>query len=178
VADEEIVVRTALESDVGYADVASELIAQAAVDYDVAQRSPELLREKILHGRAVLALAGDELVGFGFWSPWQGGRFVSHSGLVVRPDKRGLMLGKRPKSELLASSRRHFPQAILMSLTSSSAVQAMNTSLGFERVRLDQLTADPEFWRGCESCRNYAELLAHRDHCRCDGMILPPDESL
>ena len=173
---QEIVVRTAHEGDVAYAETASALIAQAAVDYDVAQRSPELLREKILHGRAALALAGDELVGFGFWSPWEGGRFVSHSGLVVRPDKRGLMLGKRLKDELLSSSRRHFPEAILMSLTSSNAVQAMNVSLGFERVRLDQLTADPEFWRGCESCRNFAELMAHRDHCRCDGMILRPDE--
>jgi len=172
-----IVVRSALESDVAYAQAAAALIAAAASDHDIALRPVELLREKILHGRAVLALEASELVGFGFWSPWAGGRFVSHSGLVVRADKRGLSLGRRLKLELLASSRRAFPGAILMSLTSSPAVKAMNQSLGFETVPLSELTDDPQFWRGCETCRNFAELQSHRDHCRCDGMILRPPET-
>lgn len=174
--DEGILVRVATDADLRYAEAASAMIAEAASDHDVALRPPELLREKILKGQAVVALEGSELVGFGFWSPWQGGRFVSHSGLVVRADMRGHSLGRRLKQALMESSRRHHPEAVLMSLTSSPAVQAMNRSLGFETVPLDRLTHDPAFWSACQTCRNYPELRAHPDHCRCDGMILRPDE--
>ena len=174
--ESEIVVRMATAADAERAQAAAELIAQAASDNDIALRPVELLREKILHDRAVLALEGDTLVGFGYWSEWEGGRFVSHSGLVVRADKRGLALGRRMKMELFRSSRRAFPGATLMSLTSSPAVKALNASLGFEVVPLDGLARDPAFWEGCKTCRNYAELQAHPHWCRCDGMILRPDE--
>jgi len=175
VIEDRIVVRVAGAEDAGFAEAASVLIADAALEFDVAKRSPRLLREKIVGGQAVLALEDDELVGFAFWSTWQNGRFVSHSGLVVRPDRRGRALGRRLKWELTAASRRRHPDAALMSLTSSRAVRAMNRALGFVQVPLDHLTLDPAFWRGCEACRNHAELGAHPDHCRCVGMILRPD---
>jgi len=176
VDESEVVVRVATEADAGFADAAAALIAAAARNHDVARRPPELLRAKIQAGQAVLALDGDELVGFGFWSLWQGGRFVSHSGLVVRADRRGIALGSRLKLALVASSRERHPDAVLMSLSSSPLVQAMNHALGFVRVPLDQLTTDPEFWRGCESCRNHSELCTHPGHCHCIGMILRPGE--
>ena len=128
---EELEVRWAEDADTTYAEAASALIAEAAQNSHIAPRAVEFLRDKIRRGRAVVAIAGDELVGFGYWSDWEGGTFVSHSGLVVRPDRRGAGLGRRLKTLLFESSRERYPRATLMSLTNSPEVKAMNRSLGF-----------------------------------------------
>lgn len=169
-----IEVRVAGPADVRHAAAASALIAAAAAGHDIAQRSPELLAEKIRTGHAALALRAGELVGFGFWSEWEGGRFVSHSGLVVREDLRGHKLGRRLKLALFDSSRHVLPRASLMSLTTSPEVKAMNLSLGFQVVPLERLTKDPAFWAGCRTCRNYADVQRRGAICCCEGMLLEP----
>lgn len=173
-AEDEIVVRPATAEDVGLAPAASALIRAAARENDIAERSVEWLRAKIEHDRAVVALRGEELVGFGYWSEWEGGRFISHSGLVVQPELRGYGLGRRLKAILVEASRRTFPKATLMSLTTSPQVKALNLSFGFRVVPLDRLTKDEAFWKGCETCRNYAAVRARGERCCCEGMILEP----
>ena len=173
----DIVVRAAGPQDVHLAGAASELIAAAARDNDIAERSVEWLEKKISMDRAVLALHGEELVGFGYWSEWEEGAFISHSGLVVRPDMRGRGLGRDLKQLLVESSKATFPQATLMSLTTSPQVKALNLHFGFRVVPLERLTKDESFWKGCETCRNYAEVQARGERCCCEGMILPPDEA-
>ncbi len=172
---DELDVRVADEGDEGYAEAAAALIAAAAADNDVARRPVEWLRDKLLRGRAAVAVADGELVGFGYWSDWEG-EFVSHSGLVVRTDKQGSGLGRRLKDLLFESSRRHFPRATLMSLTNSPAVKAMNLSLGFKVVPIERLTKDPSFWEGCKACRNYETVRARGEKCCCEAMILEPDQ--
>lgn len=159
---------------VPYAEQASEMIARAAVDNDIAERSPELLAHKIATGRAVLALRGEELVGFGFFSEWEGGRFVSHSGLVVDPSCRGRGLGRALKTKLFEASERMFPDATTMSLTTSEPVAAMNLSLGFRYVPYEEMTTDPAFWEGCRTCRNFEQVRREGKRCCCRGMIRPP----
>lgn len=171
-----VTVRIAGPGDERYAGDAARLIEQAAEEADIARRDERMLAEKIRTGRAVLALdSEDRLVGFGYFSEWEGGRFVSHSGLVVDPAYRGRGLGKRIKLELLEASRRLFPDATIMSLTSSPAVERMNRSLGFVRVPLDELTKDPAFWEGCKTCRNYEAVRARGEKCCCFGMVLRPE---
>lgn len=170
-------VRVSTPADARHAPAAAALIAAAAQAHDIATRSPELLAEKLRTGHAAVALHGGELVGFGFWSEWEGGRFVSHSGLVVREDFRGHGLGKRLKQALFESSRRVLPHATLMSLTTSPEVKAMNLSLGFRVVPLERLTKDPAFWAGCRTCRNYEEVQRRGEICCCEGMILEPGAS-
>ena len=122
-----------------------------------------------------LAVSAGELVGFGYWSDWEAGRFVSHSGLVVRPDQQGKGLGRRLKRVLFESSKGELPRATLMSLTSSPQVKKLNLSLGFHFVPLERLTSDPSFWEGCKTCRNYAAVRARGERCCCEGMILEPE---
>ncbi len=176
-APEDVLVRIALPEDRALAGAAARLIEIASRDADIARRSEDLLRAKIENGRAAVAIANGELVGFGYFSEWEGGRFVSHSGLVVRDDQRGIGLGRRLKEKLLEASRRLFPDAATMSLTTSTAVEQLNVSLGFERVPLDRLTSDPEFWKGCETCRNYEQVKREGKKCCCFGMILPPERA-
>ncbi len=167
--------RESRPEDARLAEAASELIAQAASEFDIARRAPDWLRKKIEKGRAALALRGDELVGFGYWSAWENDAFVSHSGLVVKPGLRGRGLGKRLKRVLFDSSRRALPRATLMSLTTSPQVKELNLELGFRIVPLELLTKDPAFWEGCKTCRNYAEVQRQGKKCCCEGMILEPE---
>lgn len=171
---EALVVRMARAKDAAYAGDAARLIAAAAVEHDIARREAGFLEHKIRTGRAALALEGHELVGFGYWSEWEGGRFVSHSGLVVSPGWRGRGLGRRLKLLLFESSRERLPRAALISLTTSPRVAAMNRSLGFRVVPLERLTSDPAFWEGCKTCRNYAEMQRLGRKCCCEGMLLEP----
>jgi GNAT superfamily N-acetyltransferase len=168
-------VRTSGPQDVGWAAPAAALIREAARSHDIAVRSEELLRSKLRSGRAVLGFFGQELVGFGYYSEWEGGRFLSHSGLVVRPDMRGKGLGRALKLALFEASRVRFPKAIVMSLTTSPEVMALNSSLGFVPVPFEDMTKDEEFWKGCETCRNWEEAKRLGQQCCCQGMILTPD---
>ena len=170
-----VVVREARSDDTPFAQAASNLIELVSADHDIATRTPEWLDAKIVKGRAALALEDGELIGFGYWSDWEGGTFVSHSGLVVRPDRMGLGLDRRLKMVLFESSRAELPNATMMSLTNSPQVKALNESLGFRVVPLDQLTKDPAFWVGCETCRNFADVRARGEKCCCEGLIRPGD---
>ena len=170
----EIEVRISGPKDVTLAKVAQRLIDLVVEQADIARRSTKMLRAKIVAGQAAVAFCGDELIGFGYFSAWQQGQFVSHSGLVVRSDFQGHGLGRRLKQCLFGASRALYPEACIISLTTSPAVEAMNLSLGFQRVPLDQLTSDPEFWKGCETCRNYAAVQRQGKRCCCFGMLLRP----
>lgn len=177
-----ISVRESGPEDVRFAAAASALIGRVADRFDIARRTPEWLAPKIAKRHAALALLPDaagaeDLVGFGYWSDWEKGAFVSHSGLVVRPDLMGMGLGKRLKLVLFESSRRVLPRATLMSLTTSPQVRRMNLELGFKIVPLERLTKDPAFWEGCKTCRNYAAVQAKGEICCCEGMIREPGTS-
>jgi GNAT superfamily N-acetyltransferase len=176
-AGDGITVRGTGPGDERFAAAASALIRSVAERYDIALRSEEWLAKKIVGGRAAVALYGDELVGFGYWSSWEDERFVSHSGLVVRADQRGHGVGKRLKRVLFESTRRALPSARIMSLTTSPQVIAMNGALGFELVPLERLTKDEAFWDGCRTCRNYADVRARGERCCCLGMLYEPPEA-
>lgn len=166
--------RVAGPPDARFAARAAELIREAAHRHDIAARDEGLLREKIAGGRAVVALRGDELVGFGFFSVWEGGKFVSHSGLVVDAALRGRGIGRRLKEALFQASDRAFPEAVTMSLTTSEAVRAMNLKLGFTVVPWERMTTDPAFWDGCRTCRNWERVQREGVRCCCEGMIRVP----
>jgi len=171
----ELCVRASGPGDAAHAPAAVRLLAASAEEYDIATREESFLAPKLEGGRAALALAAQELVGFGYWSEWGGGAFVSHSGLVVHRDRRGAGLGRRLKELLLQGSQARFPGAVTMSLTSSPQVRALNLSLGFRPCRFDELTSDPAFWAGCEACRNYARIRSEGQICCCEPMLREPE---
>ena len=53
----------------------------------------------------------------------------------------------------------------------------LNSSLGYRPVTFSELTEDPEFWKGCQTCRNYDVLVrTEKKMCLCTGMLYDPKE--
>ncbi|NLR59915.1 N-acetyltransferase [Chitinophaga polysaccharea] len=180
--DEEIVVRLATAIDVDFAlPIVAEMEASAqARGTGIAKRDPAIIRKKILEGKAVIAFTADGVwAGFSYIQPWEEGRFVSNSGLIVAPAFRGLKVAAAIKRKIFELSRTMYPAAKIFSITTGLAVMKMNSRLGFEPVTYDQLPQEPLFWEGCKSCVNYPILVAKNyKNCLCTAMLFQPQEAL
>lgn len=164
---------------VGYVDTILTTITAAAKvrGTGIAKRSPEYVKQKMLEGKAVIALHGDKFVGFSYIESWSNRTFVANSGLIVADEYRGLGVAMRIKRRIFELSRTLFPEAKIFSLTTGAAVMKMNFELGYRPVTFDQLTTDPAFWRGCESCVNYDILQRNGgSKCLCVGLLYDPAE--
>ena len=144
----------------------------------IAQRSPEYVANKMLEGKAVIALHKDGTwAGFCYIETWSHGDFVANSGLIVSPEFRKVGLAKAIKHKIFELSRSKYPEAKLFGLTTGLAVMKINSELGYEPVTYSELTQDEEFWKGCRSCVNYDILTSkERKNCMCTAMLFDPVE--
>lgn len=188
-----ITVTVADESHIKYAeDICKEIyISSLERRTGIANRTPEYICEKILAGKAVIALATEDgiqdgtaaeggdnagasedgtrplspgearFAGFSYIESWGGKSFVANSGLIVAHEFRGLGVAKRIKEQTFILSRHLFPKAKIFSITTGAAVMKMNYEFGFRPVPYSELTDDPEFWKGCEGCRHFDILKSH-----------------
>ena len=146
----------------------------------IARRTPEYIISKMEAGKAVIALSEDgEFAGFSYIESWGHKEFVANSGLIVAHKFRGLGLAKRIKEQTFILSRRLFPDAKIFSITTGAAVMKMNYEFGFRPVPFAELTDDPEFWKGCQGCRNF-DILTRNEYrlCLCTGLLFDPKEHL
>ena len=178
----QIDVMVADASHVVYADEICEeiLISARERGTGIARRTPEYISEKILAGKAIIAIAEDgNFAGFSYIETWGGKAYVANSGLIVAHRFRGIGLAMRIKRRIFQHSREMFPDAKIFSITTGAAVMKMNYELGFRPVTFAALTDDPEFWKGCQGCRNY-EILETNDYrmCLCTGLLYDPAEHI
>ena len=169
-------------SHVIYADEICEevLISARERGTGIARRTPEYLQEKMAAGKAVIALSeAGEFAGFSYIETWGGKEYVANSGLIVAHKFRGIGLAMRIKEKVFQLSRERFPNAKIFSITTGAAVMKMNYELGFRPVTFAALTDDPEFWKGCQGCRNY-QILESNEHrmCLCTGLLYDPAEHI
>ena len=165
-----------------YADEICEEILLSARERGtgIARRTPEYLQEKMAAGKAVIALSeAGEFAGFSYIETWGGKEYVANSGLIVAHKFRGIGLAMRIKERVFQLSRERFPNAKIFSITTGAAVMKMNYELGFRPVTFAALTDDPEFWKGCQGCRNY-QILEANEHrmCLCTGLLYDPEEHI
>jgi predicted GNAT superfamily acetyltransferase len=165
-----------------YADEICEEILLSARERGtgIARRTPEYLQEKMAAGKAVIALSENgEFAGFSYIETWGGKEYVANSGLIVAHKFRGIGLAMRIKERVFQLSRERFPNAKIFSITTGAAVMKMNYELGFRPVTFAALTDDPEFWKGCQGCRNY-QILESNEHrmCLCTGLLYDPAEHI
>lgn len=164
-----------------YVDTILDTIEKAAKvrGTGIAKRTHEYVATKMKEAKAVIALYGDEFVGFSYIETWGNKQYVTTSGLIVDPKFRGLGVAKRIKDLTFTLARTRWPHAKIFSLTSGAAVMAMNTQLGYHPVTFAELTDDEAFWRGCEGCINVDVLKrTGRKYCICTGMLYDPEEHL
>ncbi len=174
-----IEVMVASPAHVGYAPAICDMMAAAAEKRGtgIARRSPLYVESKMLEGKAVIALCGDQLAGFCYIETWSHGQFVANSGLIVDETYRNSGLARRIKREIFQLSRKKFPQAKIFGITTSLAVMKLNSELGYSPVTFSELTTDEAFWAGCQSCRNYDILTRNeRKMCLCTGMLYDPNQ--
>lgn len=144
----------------------------------IAKRSPDYVKQKMLEGKAVVALTKEGIwAGFCYIESWEHGKYVANSGLIVAPDFRKSGLARLIKKKIFNLSRQKYPEAKIFGLTTGLAVMKINSELGYEPVTYSELTQDDEFWKGCQSCVNFEILMSKdRKNCMCTAMLYDPAE--
>lgn len=174
-----IVIQATLEH-IGYADQICHEMAESAKarGTGIAKRAPEYVANKMLEGKAVIALHPDGTwAGFCYIETWSHNKFVANSGLIVNPIFRNCGLAKAIKRTIFDLSCTKYPEAKIFGLTTGLAVMKINSELGYEPVTYAQLTQDEEFWKGCQSCVNYEILISKdRKNCLCTAMLWDPTD--
>ncbi|CAM3462493.1 GNAT family N-acetyltransferase [Zobellia roscoffensis] len=162
------------KSHIKYAQIISDTITESAKvrGTGIAKRTPEYIQKRLENGNAVIALDGDKFAGFCYIEVWGHEKFVANSGLIVHPDYRNQGLAKEIKKRIFELSREKFPDAKIFGITTGLAVMKMNYELGYKPVTFSELTDDPEFWKGCQTCKNFDILTrTERKMCLCTGML-------
>jgi predicted N-acetyltransferase YhbS len=176
--DERIIIRSAIPSDVVFADqIIHEMESSAIVrGSGISKRSAAAIIEKIDAGKAIVAVTeSGEWVGFSYIETWDNEKFVSNSGLIVSRDHRNQGVASLIKTQIFELSRSRYPLAKVFSITSGSAIMKLNTRLGFEAVTYAEIAQEPTFWDGCKSCVNYNVLQSkNRCNCLCTAMMFDP----
>ena len=177
--EDTIKVIVASEEHLAYVDTILDTIEKAAKirGTGIAKRSPEYVKQKMLEGKAIIALDGDQFAGFCYIESWSNKKYVANSGLIVVETYRGHGLAKRIKRKAFDLSREMFPDAKLFGLTTGLAVMKINSEMGYRPVTFSELTDDEAFWRGCQSCANY-DILQRTNlrMCLCTGMLYDPQD--
>ena len=129
--NDQVTVMFASEEHTKYADLIVKLIYESALQRGtgIARRSPQYIIDKIKGGKAVVALYGDQLIGFSYIESWSHGDYVATSGLIVDPEFRKLGLAGRIKNKTFELARRRFPYAKIFSITTSLPVMKLNSRL-------------------------------------------------
>lgn len=164
---------------VKYAQIICDTIAESAKirGTGIAKRTPEYVIKKMKDGNAIIAVEGDRFAGFCYIEAWGHHKYVANSGLIVHPDFRNQGLAKKIKKAIFDLSRKKYPEAKIFGITTGLAVMKMNYELGYRPVTFSELTDDPEFWKGCQTCKNFDILTrTERKMCLCTGMLYDPHE--
>ena len=159
-----------------YAQAICDLIEESAKarGTGIAKRKASYVEEKIRTGKAVVALAGEEIAGFSYIETWDHGKYVANSGLIVNPKFRRHGLARKIKAAVFNLSRQKYPEAKVFGITTSLPVMKINHDLGYRPVTFSELTQDDAFWAGCRTCPNY-DILTRNDRrmCLCTAMLAP-----
>jgi len=176
--EQHIIVRIANSGDAHFAEIITAEMEESAKarGTGIAKRSPQYIIDKMIEGKAVIALTTEKIwVGFCYIEEWSHGEFVANSGLIVSPAFRKTGVAKQIKQKIFELSRAKYPTAKIFGLTTGLAVMKINSDLGYEPVTYSQLTNDEQFWSGCKSCVNYDILMSkERKNCLCTAMLYDP----
>jgi len=167
------------ESHYKYADIICDTITESAKvrGTGIAKRTPDYILNKLEKGNAVIALDEGNFVGFCYIEIWGHNKYVANSGLIVHPDYRHKGMAKKIKKAIFDLSVKKFPKTKIFGITTGLAVMKINYELGYQPVTFSELTDDPQFWKGCQTCKNF-DILTRTEQkmCLCTGMLYDPEK--
>ena len=76
----------------------------------IARRSDEYITTKIMEGKAIIALDGEDFAGFCYVESWGHNRFVANSGLIVVNTYRGIGLAREIKRKAFVTVAEKIPR--------------------------------------------------------------------
>ena len=80
-------------------------------------------------------------------------------------------LARQLKAAVFDLSRERYPEAKIFGITTAQAVMKINYELGYKPVHFSKLTNDPDFWSGCQTCKNF-DVLTRTDRKLCLHILL------
>ena len=178
--DADFIIQVAIADHLHFAQITVDEMESSAKlrGTGIAKRSPDYIKQKMLEGKAVIALSHEQVwAGFCYIETWGHGEYVANSGLIVSPSFRQSGLAKRIKEKVFELSRKKYPESKIFGLTTGLAVMKINSDLGYRPVTYSELTDDDAFWQGCRSCVNFEILtMKERKNCLCTAMLYDPAE--
>ncbi|MET0391709.1 MAG: N-acetyltransferase [Chitinophagaceae bacterium] len=175
-----IIVRLAGPEDEKYAGTITGEMEHSALlrGSGISKRSPQSIITKMREGKGVIALTRQGTwAGFSYMEVWGNGEFVSNSGLIVSPVFRNRGIAKAIKKLVFSLSRKKYPKAKVISITTGLPIMKLNALLGFMPVTFGELPREKTFWHGCKSCVNYSILKSKQyRNCLCTAMLYTPRE--
>ncbi len=177
---QQVLVIEANEQHYKYAAQICEMIETAAKirGTGIAKREPSYIIQKMEENKAIIAISDGNVVGFCYIETWDHGKYVANSGLIVNPEFRKSGLARMIKTKAFVLSRKRFPEAKIIGLTTSLPVMKINSDLGYRPVTFSELPKEDTFWKGCSSCVNYDILQrTERKMCLCTGMLFNSEET-
>jgi len=175
---DDFILEVASEKHFTLATLISDTMEKSAVarGTGIAKRPPETIIRYIQQGNAIIAThKSGAWAGFCYLALWQGGTFVSNSGLIVAPEFRDHGIATQLKAKVFELCRTKYPQASIVGITTSPAVMKINTALGFYPTAFSDMPTDKAFWKGCESCVNHDILQRTQGKlCLCTAMRFDP----
>ena len=128
-----IIVRIAYIGDIHFSKIITDEMAASAAarGTGIAKREPEYIENKMLEGKAIIAVTTEGVwVGFCYIETWSHGGYVANSGLIVSPHFRKSGVAKRIKAAIFNLSREKYPTAKIFGLTTGLAVMKINSEFG------------------------------------------------
>ena len=110
----DIQIFVATEEHLKYVDQVNDAIDIASKERGtgIARRTYEYIADKMLQGKAIIALEnGETFAGFCYVETWGAKSFVANSGLIVVKDYRGIGLATEIKRKAFSLSRQLYPSA-------------------------------------------------------------------
>jgi hypothetical protein len=75
-------------------------------------------------------------------------------------------------------SKEKYQNAKIFGITTGLPVMKINYKLGYKPVTFSELTNDDEFWKGCQTCKNFDVLnRTQREMCLCTAMLYDPKKT-
>lgn len=127
----------------------------------IVDRTVGYLKRKINEGFGIMTIdtITREWAGFSCLEVWNHDKYVSNTGLIIKPKYRGKGLLKGLKSKVIEVAQKDFPDAKVFSLSSNKSVIRVNEELGYKRVSFSEVMNDPDFNQGFESEVDYYKLM-------------------